>query len=98
MRAPRDPEAASFRRMHKCARRLGLSVPECDRLVAEARAGVASAVAAGLPRADVICGLSSDGAGSVALFVGDLASVLVGMSDREASARAVFSPSSSAVH
>lgn len=77
-----------LRRMRRFAVKAGLSPAEVERMLSDARQGFARAVAAGLHPRDVRVLLSTDGAGSLALFVGDAESVQAASAERELRARA----------
>lgn len=85
-----------FRRIGAAARRFGLAEVEVARLVADLRERVTEARAAGLADREVTVMLTSDGAGSVAMFVGDPFSVLAAAAEREAAVRTAMP--SRAVH
>lgn len=79
-----------LRRVRRHAKWSGLSRSEMARLMVEARRMVGEALARGLKEEEVRVLLTTDGEGSVALFIGDEASVFAASAERERQVRAGF--------
>lgn len=80
------------------ARRFGLSASEARRLRLDAVASLEEAMARGIPAELLTVALTTDKAGSVALYAGDLFSVRQAAQARIARDAAFFPPSTSTAH